>query len=155
MNTKQLNNILKQDIFNRQNYGKILAIDEIPTRILHFPTWLIINNELSYEAGEHWISIYFKNEKNPAEFFDSFAKEAKTYSDKITKLLFTHHNTFHSINNPIQLKNSDTCGLFVLYFIIHRMRGKSFTKIIQKFSSINLAANEKIVRDFIFTNYKL
>jgi hypothetical protein len=155
MNTKQLNNVLKQDIFSRKNYGIILAINEIPPRIIYFPTWLIINSETSYEPGGHWVSIYFKNEKNPADFFDSFGKEAQTYSDKITKLLFTHHSTFQSIANPIQLKNSNTCGLFVLYFIIHKMRGKSFKKIIKDFSSIDLKKNEKIVHDFIFTNYEL
>jgi hypothetical protein len=153
MNSQQLYNVLKQEIFSKKNFGEILAINEIPNKISYFPTWLIINNESSYELGGHWIALYFKNEKMPADFFDSFAKEAITYNDKITKLLFTHHNIFQSIDKPIQAKNSNTCGLFVLYFLIHRMRGKPFEKIIHNFSTNNLAQNDKIVKDFIFTNY--
>jgi hypothetical protein len=52
-------------------------------------------------------------------FFEIFSKMLKKMS-------------FQSIANPIQLKNTNTCRLFVLHFIIHRMRGKSFQKIIHK-----------------------
>ena len=155
MNSKQLTSVLKQDMYTRKIYGKILSLDQVPKFVNTFPTWFIINNEISSEPGEHWIVLYFTKINEPADFFDSLGKKPSSYGKNLTKLLTFHWPTFRYVNKPIQSSYSQGCGFFTLYFIIKKSRGFIFQKIMKTFSLSNLKKNEEIVTNFITLNYSI
>jgi hypothetical protein len=155
MNSKQLASILQQDIYCRKINGQVLSLDQVPKNIDEFPSWFIINNEISSEPGEHWLGMYFNKIDEPADFFDTFGKNPSSYGENITKLLTFHWPSFRYINKPIQNENSQGCGFYTLYFILKKSRGYDFQRIISKFTLSNLNKNEEIVTHFITSNYSI
>jgi hypothetical protein len=155
MNSNQLTSILKQDIYCRKINGKVLSLDQVPIYVSEFPSWFIINTEISSEPGAHWLGLYFNKIDEPADFFDTFGKDPSSYGDNITKLLSFHWPSFRYINKAIQSEYSQGCGFYTLYFIIKKGRGYNFEKIISHFTLSNLNKNEKIVTHFITSHYSI
>jgi hypothetical protein len=54
----------------------------------------------------------------------------------------------------IQPAKSNACGHFSIYYLIHRVRGASFERILQTFDEFDLEVNDKIVREFITDNFE-
>ena len=109
-----------------------------------YPSSLIINTHPRGEPGEHWLAMYFDNNKN-CEFFDSFGFTANDYGfDKYINLFSRSY-----VNNKFQIQNidSDGCGYYCIYFILLKARGFTLTNINDLFSKSNFKIN-----DFLISN---
>lgn len=121
MNTLQLENIFENLIIKRTFYYGIFPIDMLPI-IDRLPTCLIINNQTSQQEGEHWIAIYFDKHRN-CSFFDSFAKSPYYYG--LNNYLKNNSNRVEINRKKIQSNFSNFCGLYCIFFLIFKLKGRS------------------------------
>jgi hypothetical protein len=121
MNSIQLEKILKFYGQNKKFYYGIYPIDQLP-KIEKFPSCLIMNNQTSTQEGQHWVAIYF-NKKGKCEFFDSFGESPSYYG--ITKYLEKYSKSIKFNDKIIQSNLSPYCGLYCVFFLIFKLKGRS------------------------------
>ena len=105
---------------------------------------MIINNQQSDEAGQHWIALYF-DEKQSGIFFDSYGNSAKFYN--LDNYIKKHSKSF--IENTVQLQSitSVYCGIYCVLFLIFMSNNYSLSEFIKLFKIRN--QNEKMIEKFL------
>lgn len=106
-------------------------------------TFIICHTDVS-PAG-HWVVYCVRNINNKfcVQYFDSLGNSPTYYG-----LQFPLKNcSIYSINRVLQHASSESCGIFVLYFIHYRIKQCSYMSIVNSFSSSTIE-NEKKVRRF-------
>lgn len=100
---------------------------------------VVFNTDPSYKRGEHWIAVFFimKPKILEIEYFDSLGapplKNVLKYINKYIKRAydFDHSRVVMKMNvieyQPIN--DEWNCGVYVLYFIILRLKGISFENV--------------------------
>jgi len=147
LRTEDLLNILhKNTICSKKNLIQIYPLDLLP-KCNNTNRMFIINTDVSSGKGKHWVSIYFPLHSLP-EFFDSLGKCPSTYSQLMLDFLI-ENNSKGFIYNYSRLQNfhSSTCGLYCIYFLYYRIKGRTFEEILQIFSN-NLQQNDMEVIKF-------
>jgi hypothetical protein len=128
------------------NSGGVFPINKLPHNSLNKKCF-IVNSDPSYLPGKHWLAIFFPPNSLP-EFFDSFGKSPSFYSENLLNFLLEENSKGFIYNSfPLQSSSSTSCGMFCLYFLYHRIRGYTFSQILEKFGK-NLEMNDSIVVDF-------
>lgn len=119
--------ILKDDCMKAVTWG-VFARDELPQFPLLPGAYVVNSHE---RPGQHWFLIFVGD---GIEMYDSLGRKPIDYE---------LHFPCQYFHERIQEKNSNTCGLYVLYFLYWRCRG------IDMFTLINSLTlnNEKIVKD--------
>lgn len=140
-NEDLFNFIMKDELMFRALAG-IFPIDKLP-KLTHPDKFYLINSDPAFLPGKHWICVFFPQDVY-AEFFDSLGRQPFFYSNAITNFI-GNKCVYNSMR--LQPPNSSTCGLYCLYFLYHRVRGKSFLNILETFSN-DLEHNDAIVIDF-------
>lgn len=103
---------------------------------------IVFNTDPSTKSGQHWVSFFMeikpREKKGTVEYFDSLGdKPIPSVKDYMRKLClycdYKHnYNIEQKINNKVfQKKYDGDCGVFAINFIISRLNGKSFEKIIK------------------------
>lgn len=148
MQTSELCNIINKFPSIKSNFVGVFSIDKVPKR-LRKTSFLIINTQPSHLPGQHWFCLIKRNVKE-YELFDSLGVS----NDKLN--FFKENNIFRKNSvvkfneSPLQISTSNTCGLFVLYFLIHRMHNldMSFSSLMDEIFDLNLRINEDKVLEF-------
>lgn len=150
LTSKDIYQFLMKEELLMQATGGIFSIDTLPKNVKD--TIYFINSHPSNLPGEHWLVVYFPEnlKKNTPEFFDSLGKGPNHYSTNITHFM---GNQYVYNTQRLQAHNSSTCGLYCLYFLYYRVRGYSFSNILNRFS-LNLKHNDSIVIDFFIKKTK-
>lgn len=148
MQSSDLNSIVSKFPSILSNFVGVFSIDNVPKRIKknHFA---IVNTEESTQPGKHWF-CFIKKENKKYELFDSLDID-QTKIDYLEKYTIFPRNSEVKFNeNNLQNSQSSTCGLFVLYFLVHRMHNLdlSFNKLINEIFQIETQRNENLVRSF-------
>ena len=143
MRTEDLEEYMLSDPFIRQYYGGVVALDQLPI-LFSKPRIYIVNSDPASEAGTHWYALYFDK---ISEHFDSSGFKPISVLENHLVL----HGPKYMYNN-VRVQNFDTnsCGLFCLFYSYFRCRNYSFKDIMNMFSD-NLQLNENLVNYF----YKL
>jgi len=90
---------------------------------------IVFNTDKHTEPGQHWTSCFIDNEKKTVEFFDSLGNLPNKYIREFINR-FTKKRSYKLTTNNIQhQKNSALCGIYSCYFIIQRLKGKTFEEI--------------------------
>ena len=118
MNTEELENFLKSSPCLRSTVRGVFAFDTLPSRITRYPSAFIVNTEPIHLPGKHWIAIIIYSPWK-AEFFDSLGHTPSHYG--FDRFIFSNSFSVNSVNRQIQSKESDYCGLYVLFFLIMRV----------------------------------
>lgn len=142
LNSNQIFFEIKQDMYAKNIFKKVLARDEIPRRVI-YPSAFVINNQKRNQPGQHWLAVYY-DKNGSCEFFDSFGMHPSFYGlEKLIRYPFNY--------NKIQLQsnNSYYCGYYCIYFILLKSRGFSLDQIISLFSQKNLKFNDLIIKNLI------
>ena len=146
MNTIQLDKIMKKHKFTKKIYLGTFAIDKLPNKV-KYPSCLIVNNEKSYEDGEHWIAIYFGKNKQ-AEFFDSFGNSPRTFGLDTFIKKHSSKMTF----NFVKLKSDFSlfCGYYCVLYLIYKCKGFSLKYFLKFFDKPieNDKIFEKLIKKF-------
>ena len=140
-----------EDYFNKldivyPHFMGVTSIDKIPTRfpIRHF---LIVNLSPSGTPGSHWVVIVRSN-KNLIEIFNSLGCDDLEPIKSHLSFRFTAEIEFN--NTALQMATSTSCGLYCIYFAIHRVLNfdQAFEETLSDYFVENLAANENKVAQF-------
>jgi len=89
----------------------VFARNELPTQLL--PGGYVVNSEDRESPGQHWMAVYV-TEDGLMEFMDSLGRKPTDYKLNL-------NCTYYSA--PVQQNSSDSCGLYVLYYLYWRSRG--------------------------------
>jgi hypothetical protein len=100
------------------HFNGVYSINTIPCRIKD-RTFSIINLDPKHKPGSHWF-VMVKPERGNLEIFDSLGVGSKigliTENLKFKQKLSIEYN-----ETPFQSADSNSCGLFAIYFSIERM----------------------------------
>ena len=143
MNTHQIEQILTTLLPN--NFIGVFAQDRIPNidSALHFPLSFVSNTHPSTKPGEHWVAFYYTS-PDTLEFFDSYGLHPSIYGFTDTPSHINH--------KTLQSLDSNVCGQYCIYYLYHRSRGKTMSKILSSFST-DQAWNDKSVARFVSKHF--
>jgi len=137
--------------FNRVPHVKsvflnVVALNQIP-KIIPTRHFLICNLSLSDMPGSHWIAIT-RPEKDILEIFNSLGYQS--LESLMPYFKFRKAFEIHFNREQLQEENSTTCGLFCIYFIIHRILNfeMPFEHVLEDIFSTNKIENENTVTQF-------
>ena len=151
MNSVQLENLLLLDEEISKSYIGIYPIDKMPG-LKNVDNFMVVNLDPSFKPGSHWVVLYKRNNKF-VEYFDSTGSKP---NNKIVEYLFSQNNTCIYSYKRLQDFNSNTCGLFCLFYCYYACRSCNLESIVTCFSD-NLKLNEAIVkrstRLYLTSNY--
>jgi len=132
----------------KQLYLGAYSADTLPSQIKtsHF---IVANTDLSSNVGKHWYIIY-RYSSSILEVFDSLGidSDKKNFLESNLKLSGVKKVIYNT--TQFQTNQSDTCGKFVIYFIINRLFNldHSFKNLLEEIFSPNQDQNEFNVRTF-------
>lgn len=124
-------------------FDNVYSLDTLPSRITHYPIFIVLNTHPQNLQGEHWKVIYIGKDRR-GELFDSLGL---TPNIPTQQWLRKHTRQYQRSKRMLQHPLSTTCGAYVLYFILKRLHVRRFESITQKFS-YNRYCNEKLIHKF-------
>lgn len=149
--THELLRIISRDKTLSNIFIDVFPVNELPT--LHYasnkPLCLIVNTDASNLNGKHWIALYIDKD-NVGEVFDSFGQRPPSYVQRWMNL---NTRFWYYTSLPVQSMYSSFCGLFCIYYLYHKARGKSLANILSDFHPNNLPLNDYVVHNFIVKLY--
>lgn len=155
MQASQILDIIQSFSSIKNQCAGIFSRNTIPS-YLNVKSFLIANTQNDTEPGEHWFCIIRKSTQK-YEYFDSLGiDEIKLKSLKTQNLFSKSKQSIIVFNEtPFQKSNSQTCGLFVLYFIIHRMHNLdlSFSNLLNEIFVTDCDVNEREIEQFAKDNF--
>ncbi len=147
MNASQLLCCINCDPVLYERVNGVYPADHLPRSVKS--GGLIANTDSSDKPGEHWCAFYFVGDGR-AEFFDSYGRSPSFYDSRFTECLRDNSRTWSYNTELLQNEISDVCGQFCLYFLIHRLRGRSMVDIVRQFDKLDF--NDQYVYD-TFSKY--
>ena len=97
-------------------YG-VFSIDKLPSAIPHYPFFMIVNTQAHNLPGEHWKTVFIDKDKR-GEVFDSLALPL---SNILIRWLNSFTRSFTVNRLSYQHPLSPTCGIFAVYYVLHRL----------------------------------
>ena len=128
MNTLQIKRALERNTFTEKTFCGVFAADELPI-INTFPCGFVANTDPSTEPGTHWVPFYFPS-REKGEFFDSYGYPPEHYGEPFKSYKIETWN-----KRKIQSSCSEVCGQYCIFYLYHKSRGYSMSKIVSLFSS--------------------
>ena len=126
MNTLQLKRALERDTFTKKIFGGVFAADELPKTFDTFPYGFVANTDPSTEPGTHWVAFYFPSH-DKGEFFDSYGYPPEHYGLESYDI-----ETWNKYK--LQSSWSNVCGQYCIFYLYHKSRGYSMSKIVNLFT---------------------
>lgn len=136
MNTRQI----KGELRSLSNIH-VVARDCLPS-ITKLPIGIVINTDSKFEPGEHWVSIFIGQDKNPV-FFDSFGLPP-LHLDLLDYL--NNNSKSHWKYNKLTLQHPESisCGVYCIEFLKEIYRSGSIQHY-QRYFSSDLINNERVL----------
>ena len=144
MNTSQLLCVIQSDPILANTIKGVFPADKVPKYIRS--GGFIANTDESYHIGKHWCAFYF-NGFGQSEFFDSYGRSPEYYNRHFALCLRTNSVVRVHNSEKLQNNNSNVCGQYCLFYLIHRVRGQSMREIIQTLKTTEHA--DQYVYDYI------
>ena len=147
MNSLQLKRALERNTYTKKTFRGVFAADEMPT-LDTFPCGFVANTDPSTEPGTHWVSFYFPS-RDKGEFFDSYGYPPEYYGEP-----FKAYNVETINSHKLQSSWSEVCGHYCIFYLYHRSRGYSMSKIVNMFSS-NTTINDCKVSCYVKKHFNV
>ena len=147
MDSYKIARYMRLDEKIRDQFYGVYSLDLIPKK-LPIPSLVIVNLDHSTDKGSHWVVLHRVNNE-VVEHFDSAGKQPKR---DIVNNLFSNALSYKYNNKRVQNYQTDTCGLFCLYYSYHSSRGRTMQSILSDFS-VNLKSNEEMIISFFNNNF--
>jgi hypothetical protein len=127
-------------------FNGVFAINKLP-RTLAFRHFFICNLSPADHPGSHWLAV-IRSHKDSIEVFNSLGYE--NLDSLMPHLKFRKKFEIHFNNQQLQSNISLNCGLFCIYFILHRALNfdLSFTDLLEQIFQTDLNTNEIKVTSF-------
>ena len=132
----------------KKHFKGTFSIDTLP-KTLKYLDFCVCNTDISTGAGIHWFFI-FKSSKNSIEVFDSLGIDSNKQQTIENNFKFRGIKSIQFNESIFQNQHSNTCGLFVIYFIWQRMFNLdfSFDDLLEHIFDISPDLNEIKVTKF-------
>lgn len=149
MNGKELSDLVFQCEALINFFMGVCSIDTMP-KCLKKRHFFICNLDINSSIGSHWICI-LRNDKNQLELFDSLGVTEIKLEWFLKHCNIKKPNELLYNTSQIQSLYSNSCGKFVLYFIIKRLFNLdcSFENLLNHIFESTEDNNEIIVSQFI------
>jgi hypothetical protein len=131
----------------KNHFIGVFSIDTLP-KTIKYRKFCICNTDVQSGTGKHWI-CFIRSDKNSIELFDSLGVDAQKKNLIKTFCKFSVRElTFNE--SQFQSSVSDTCGLFVIYFLFQRLFNFdiSFDDLLEEIFHEDLSMNENQVKVF-------
>jgi len=132
----------------KERFKGTYASDTFPK---HFKTnqFAIINTDKSTEVGVHWYCA-FKSSKVKLEIFDSLGVDSSKKSFLLNSVKVQGIKLLEFNSTKFQSDDSNSCGKFVLYFIVNRLYNldHSFKDILNEIFVPKQEENEEKVQKY-------
>ena len=126
--------IICGDKFTKLLFRSVYAIDEMKSiKTLSYPSSFVINLNLSYKPGSHWVAVYF-DKNGVGECFDSFA-------------CYPPHEVVHFLCLHAKRLQYNRMQVQELYTMMLEVILRKY------FSTHNKLRNYLLVRDFVKLHY--
>jgi hypothetical protein len=144
----QFNKFFENFPYIRKHFTGVFSIDTLPKSI-KYRHFCICNTDISTGEGQHWFTL-IRTSKNEVECFDSLGINTDKKELLITNCKFRNIKEVKFNETIFQNSETDTCGLFVIYFIIERMHNLdlTFEEILEDIFEDDTIKNEEIVSQF-------
>ena len=128
----------------RKYFARVLPRGYYPKH-LEKNTYLIYNNQLDTQYGDHWLLVFYK--ENETIFWDSFGWSETFY--EFYNIVERSGVPCVRYVRPIQSEYSSVCGQHCIFVAYHLAKGFKFNAITEKIYSGNTTYNDKLVFDFV------
>ena len=146
LSTRDLEDMMMQDSVASSCFLGVFASNELPYKIPTYPKGLIANTDPNNKPGQHWVAMFFPDEENKEEFFDSYGLPPNFYTPRF---LASHPGDTERNVGTLQALNSTVCGYYCMFYLFHRSRRQDFKTIVKRFSLDNPQANDRRVVQFV------
>ena len=148
MNSRDIYNALRNDRRTSPVFSGVFPSDKLPMNKINYPSAFVVNLDKSSQEGSHWIAIYFDH-AGRSELFDSYGTHP--LPDAILRFLHRHTLEGRTKRNEKQLQSffSTVCGAYVIFYIMHRVRGTPMDTIVNMFDVKDKGYNDRHVQEFV------
>lgn len=131
------------DVDTKTAFLGVFPINYLPRRLLHLPALLIINTNTDNLPGQHWKAIYVSTNRI-GEVFDSLATPISLQLEQwMNEFTLKWTLSKMTLQNPL----SPSCGGYVLYYVLNRLKHNSMKSCMAPFTN-NVLVNDAIAEDF-------
>lgn len=124
----------------------VCCANELPATIKKRPQTFVVNTDTCDKSGTHWITFHFPID-GPLEFFDSAGNAPEVYHQRFLNVLLVNGPSFLYTTDRLQPAETNTCGLYCIYFVERRYRKMSMKNVLRDFSTTRLKENDRKVID--------
>ena len=137
----------------KKYFEGIFSADNLPKKIKK-NCFIICNTDVSTGPGKHWYCIV-KLSSTILQCFDSLGIDNTKKNFIVSNLKQKGIEQIKFNVTQVQSSESDTCGLFVLYFLIQRYHNKdlSFNELMNEIFVLSQTENEKLVNSFALDHF--
>jgi hypothetical protein len=89
---------------------------------------IIFNKDTHGKPGSHWVSCFINMNDKTVEYFDSLGGKPNKFIQEFLDL-YTNRDFILTINNIVHQQDSNLCGVYACYFLIQRLKGRTFNEI--------------------------
>jgi hypothetical protein len=134
--------------FLKKHFLGIYSIDNLP-KVIKYRQFCICNTDKSSESGQHWF-CFLKNSNYQLECFDSLGITIEKKEKLLKYCSFSYVKELKYNETAFQSPDSNTCGLFTIYFLIERMHNLdlTFNELLEEIFDEESARNELRVQEF-------
>ena len=144
MNTIQIERQMALCEEGKGIFKGVYASDELPVYDLK-PYAFIANVDARKYSGSHWVSFYVDNDN--VEFFDSYGRSPYSNMFPISFQNYVSNKVCFYNTRVLEGFFDNTCAHFSIYMICLRLKGLSFSEIVNSFS-VDVDYNHYIVLNF-------
>ncbi len=128
------------------HWAGVKALDQIPKK-LKVKSFVIVNLSPSSHPGSHWV-VLLRPHKDTLELFNSSGCSNLDNVKPYLKFPFKSQIFYNTAS--VQAPSTSSCGLFCVYFIIHRFLNldQTFDEVMEDSFKPNLFENENTVQVF-------
>ena len=138
----------------RKHFQGVFSADNLPQKIKN-NSFIICNTDLRSGPGKHWYCVV-KLTTTILECFDSLGIDNGKKMFIASQLRQKGIGRIKFNVTQVQSSDSDTCGWFVLYFLIQRYHNRdlSFDELMNDIFVLSQTENEKLVNTFAIDHFQ-
>lgn len=148
MNASQLKRAIDSNPCIRPSFRGVFSRDTLPHRVERYPCVYVVNTDVSYRPGQHWVAIILRN-SSYGVFFDSFGRTPEEWGREFKDFMDFHVYRYDHFDVQIQSIDSSYCGLFVLAFIFLTVCASLSMDQFKSLFDANVYKNDEIVYSFV------
>ena len=142
MNNFEIAEVLMKLEVTADRFMGVYSSDNLPERI-ESGGCLIANTDPSSASGRHWISMFKRQrrEDSTVEYFDPLGK--RPAQGAMTDYFRDKSYVYNC--KQLQSNDSESCGLFCIFFLYYRCLGYSMNSIVDDLLTDDVNTNEFII----------